>query len=77
MAVVDFRPRAGNKPKFDGLGAFVPANFVPRVRFNTDSINRGFRVLAHMSLCSALTLCTYQVLLGVERIQGYLAPYTG
>lgn len=77
MAVVDFIPRYKSKHSFDSFRNAADAAYLPSVKINWFSIHCGLRRMAHLSLTAALLLCLHLGIEGIERIQGYLAPYLG
>ena len=77
MAVVDFRPRYAEGSNWDIRRFLDVSAYKPLIVWEKSDTRAVIRFVAHFALCSALTLFTIQVLLGVDRIQAYLAPFNG
>ncbi|GEM_PF-3315913 len=77
MAVVDFIPRYRSKQRFESVRDIAATASIPSLKINWFSIHCGLRRMAHLSLWCALSLCFYYGIEGINRIQGYLAPYLG
>ena len=77
MAVVDFIPRYKSKRSFDSVRNVANAAYLPVIKINWFSIHCGLRRMAHWAIVATLILCLHFGIEGINRIQGYLAPYLG
>lgn len=77
MAVVDFIPGYRSKRGFDTVRDVAEKAYFPSLKINWFSIHCGLRRMAHLAIVATLILCLHFGIEGINRIQGYLAPYLG